>query len=927
MFPDRNPFPAQATMTLDAMATYGLEGTPTAMSRIPLQRLESIQRRYLDDPVAGRAAALHGPHGSGKTHTLLVAMDRASRDKTSARPRVVLYVRADGPDPLLLYRKLMSRWTATELSELAEQAFAGYAMDEFIASRDSVTGETQDTRRLRENPDLVKQAIDDNELSHTAVVNRLDDDIRRIQGRYGNFERVLRSLSNPALCPVAHRWLLAEDVHAEELVRLGVSGVIGHPAEIRTAIHVLAALARRAGRPLTLAMDQVEAFLRTSDGTIDVANAGLLRGVIEDLVGENAFVVCAIAEQVWRDMPPDVRQRFGPSEIQTPDLSEDEANDVLASYLAPWKPEPGQPRTFPFLTDAVRQLLVESGGNLRRFIQASHVVIDKWTQVTTGIDEEGVRCRLASAGGEWAPTEADVRRAVEKALQNAGRHFTVDYEIDGQRVDYVVLRGTRIMLAVEISEAVFGQDEAVQAVRQMEKIQALRRHQSSVVLVVVGYSSPDVRDRLQEAFGRVVIASSPDFVAELERTLRTGVPEEDLPNTALDQRLERLREELVTLIEQRGEEERLVSARLQQVTGERSSEEWKEQLRHSRLRWLQEQVDIEREFDHWRSRRRLDEVGEIVQLHDEYVMRRADRFRTRRERQVVATCTALVAIVFGVLTAQAITFSSITSLYLLIVAAAAIVVLVLASVITMRQRRPSMPAPIKVRDLDDLNRLARHEVVPHLHSVDPLERYAAVVGQFHAEEGPRTLSQMALKERSTLIRRSLLTEAAALDPATVDGSLRAGLDQADLSGGVEACADIPPSWEHLPGRLRIVALLRPGITRGDGQPPPFAPRSWLEQFVCAATEAIPVSPSVQRLAYAYAQDDDELLADALRDVSERDLRQAVGMLSPVGEDGIGGYYWLNTGDVIRETYLFMRKALYFLATGIEGPSHRRGDRI
>ncbi|MFB6580580.1 hypothetical protein ACFCYC_24780 [Streptomyces sp. NPDC056402] len=916
-------------MTLDAMAAYGLEGTPTAMSRVPVQRLESIQRRYLEDPVVGRAAALHGPHGSGKTHTLLVAMDRARNDTTTARPRVVLYVRADGPDPVLMYRKLMSRWTATNLSELAEQAFAGYAMDEFIASRKNVKGETEDTRRLRDNPDLVKQAIEDNELSHTAVVNRLDDDIKRIQGRYGNFERVLRSLSDPALCPMAHRWLLAEDVHPKELARLGVSGVIDHPTEIRTAIHVLAALARRAGRPLTLAMDQVEAFLRTSGGTIDVANAGLLRGVIEDLTGENAFVVCSVAEQVWREMPPDVRQRFGPSEIQMPDLSEAEAADVLASYLAPWKPDLGQPRTFPFLTDAVRQLLVESGGNLRRFIQASHVVMtDRWTPAATGIDGAEVKGRLASAGGEWAPTEADVRRAVEKALQNTGRHFTADYDIEGQRVDYVVLSGTRIVLAVEVSEAVFGQDEAVQAVWQMEKIHALRSHQPAVVLVVVGYSSPDVRDRLQEASGRVVVASSPDFVAELEWTLQSAVPDEDLSSTVLDERLEHLREELLMLIHQRGEEERLVSARLQQLAGERSSVEWREQLKHSRLRWLQEQAEIEREFDRCRSQRRQNEVEEIVQLHEEHMKRRVDRLRARREREVVvATGVVLLVIVFGVVMALAQANASSYLMYLSIVAAAAIVGVVFASVLVLRQLRPRKPDPIKVRDLDDLNWLARHEVIPDLYSADPLERYAAMIGHRHSGEEPRALLRLVLKERSTLIRRSLLTAAAALESATVDELLEAGLDEADLSGGIEACADIPPRWERLPGRLRLLALLRPDVRRAGSQPLPFAPQGWLEQFVCAATEATPASPSVQRLAVAYEQNDDELLADSLRDISERDLRQAVGVLSPAGEDGIGSYYWLHSGKVICETYLFLRKALFFLATGVEGPSYRRDDRI
>lgn len=919
MPPDRNPFPPHATMTLDALAAYRLDDFPTSLSRIPLERLLSIQRRYVQDPAAGRAVALHGPHGSGKTHTLLVALATAHAGGPPVKPCIVMYVRADGPDPLLLYRKLMSRWTLSELTDLAEQAFAGYAMDEFVASRTPEGGETADTRRLRDNPHLVRQAIRDNELSYTAVADRVELDIRRIQGGYGAFERVLRSLSNPALRQAAHRWLLAEDVSDEERDRLGVPGAIDQPSEIRKAIHVLATLARRAGRPFTLAMDQMEAFLRTADGRIDGTNAGLLRGVVEDLVQENAFVVAAVAEQVWQEMPPDLRQRFGPSEICMPELSVAEAEDVLAAYLAPWPPGAGQPRTFPFLPDAVRQLLAESGGNIRRFLQASHVVFGAWPPGSAAIDRAAVRSALSSAGGDRAPDESAVRRAVEDALLKSNRRFRTDYVVDGQHIEYAVLSGERVVLAVEVVQAVFAQDEAKRAAHKMEKIHALRQHRPAVVLVVVGYSSPDVRNKLREAAGHVLTASSRGFAAELERALTEAAPEADhLDLDVLDERLERLRRETVTLIQQRSVDEQLVATRFQQITTERSVSQWREQLQRFRLLWLQEREHLEQEIDRRRSHRRQAEVAEIVQLHDEHIKKLAARARLRRDQELAMLGSATLLLI-AVATYVAVMLSVPSYLP---VFAAVIGIVILPVPVILRQRQQGAVAADRVRTMDDLTRLARHEASPDVFSHDAFDRFSAIVSHHLFTDDADALLRAAHHEPAALIRRALVAEAVARDPGLLGQAVASGADPADLSSAVEAHPD-SAGLREAPPPLRVLAFLRLKSLRDQDRPPgppPFAQRTWLEQFAAAtATTISALPPAMSRLVLAYERDDDELLADAIRDVTERDLRQATTMLQSGGDEGLVGYYWLESRDAVHDVYVFLRKALYFLAGGVERP--------
>ncbi|HKO20192.1 MAG TPA: hypothetical protein VJU82_15045 [Acidobacteriaceae bacterium] len=928
MYPDRNPFPPQATVSLDAMVAYQVDDFPTATSRVPLQRLMAIQRRYLEDPPAtGRAVALHGRHGTGKTHTVLYALSSASKAKPSAKPPVVLYVRADGPDSLVLYRKLMSRWTASELTELAEQAFAGYAADEFVASRDAVTGETDDTRKLRDDPQLAIRAMRENELSFTSVVDRLEDDIRRIQGRYGNFERVLRALvANPALRPAAHRWLLADTVDADELKRLGVAGRIEQLAEIRIGIHMLALLARRAGRPLTLAMDQIEAFARTSDGTIDSANAGLLRGLVEDLVEEKGFFIAAVGEDVWRRLPPDLHQRFGPAEIQMPELSLNEAEDVLSAYLAPWSSKANQAPAFPFLPDAVRQLLVESGGNIRRFLQASYVTFECWRPSSTGIEEGAVKHALATAGGDRAPDEEAVRRTVERTLRATEWNVLNDVDVDGQLIDFAVLSGQRIVLAVKISQAVFGKDEAIKAVRQIEALEALRRDRPAVVFVVVGYSSPDVREKLQKA-GRLVVANGTDFAAEVAEVLREAVPENDPPPLAvLDERLDHLRDELVTLIERRDAEEQIVSTRLEKSQSEHSHIEWNEQLRRFRSLWLQESQKIEDAIVDHRSKQRRDEVSEIVTMHDDYRLMHLAR-RGRMLRFILTAATLLLATLLGVIV-------DLNSFYLssgfVTLAPVAILFAGGAVVYVTYTRQSASPKvdPNRIENIEDLNRTVRQVSHSNLISADPFNRYAAILERKHHHQySPKGLYSLALREPSALIRRILLSSAIAGEPELLLRSRDSSLQSADLSGGVEAITDVEYVWDDLPGVLRLVALLRRQLPDQDdwsrretpqaGSRPNLKLRSWLERFVADVTappsDYVPPMP----IADAFRTDEDWRLAEALQSVSERELRRAAAVFSPLDPEGLGSHYWLDSSELIQDMYLFFRKALFFLAGGVE----------
>ena len=258
--------------------TYSVAGVPTA-SREPMRRLTSLGARYLrDDPAdrVGRAVALRGEHGVGKTHALLFALaeltspEAAEADPARSKPPLALYVRADGPDPVMLYGKLMSQFGPGDLRELAREAFAGYAAEAFSDTRAAARADAERVLdELRSSPELALAAVEGKQLSLTAVINRQEAALEGIQKRLGWFDRAVRGLLEPALADLAHRWFSGDELDDRQLASLGVPANIRSPDDTRVAVHVLAALARAARRPLVLVLDQAESLLVGSDGALD----------------------------------------------------------------------------------------------------------------------------------------------------------------------------------------------------------------------------------------------------------------------------------------------------------------------------------------------------------------------------------------------------------------------------------------------------------------------------------------------------------------------------------------------------------------------------------------------------------------------------------------------------------------------------------
>jgi Cdc6-like AAA superfamily ATPase len=919
LYPTRNPFPSLATVTIEGLANFSLKGIPTA-ARPPVERIGNLVERYLEDDVAareGKAVSVHGGHGSGKTHTLLTALDKLAGVRSDEeKPPLILYVRADIPEPLALYRKLMAQLSLPDLAELVEAALAGYAAEAFTSVRPALTPESASVaEQMRAQPDVVLNALRVNQLSWSDVVGQQEADIGgRIQKRYGRFDRVVRALLEQSTATIAHVWLSGGDLDPDDLRRLGVEGNIEEPTDATLAIHVLAALARAARRPFVLAVDQVEALVETTDGEPVAGNAGWLRGLLEAVASEGGFFVIAISERAWKRLPPDLPMRFGPSEIPVRGLTIKEAEAVLAAYLEPWRDEAdATPSVHPFQRDGIRRLLVVSGGNIRRFLQASRIVFERALPEQELIERGSVEAAL-SAIGQRAPTDAEVRQAVERVLGSRSLPYVLDHDIGGQTVHYAALRGTRTVLIVQLQEALFAKDEADAAIANLDRTRAAQELRVPIVLVVVGYSSPEVAATLEEAASRVCIADDVgDFERDLKRAVRETLDEQPAQDDVLEQRLEELRLELAKLADRRGEEERLVAERLRTVTEDMTQTQRSQQFQTYRQAWSDERHRLDEEIHRVRGERKRADVAQMVELH-----RTFNRRRVARQRLIVGGAAGLVlaggVVALGLL-AQRVSNAALIGGFVLLVLVALAVFFFL--------REAAAGEDLEVRTLEDVQQRARDtRGFVGIGSPDPYGRFAAAVTA--ASQAPiESLLEAAEREPARLVRRRLVSAVVEHGEDGVTAALEARLDPATLSVAVEAGSrtlrhqspeDVERRLDRLPERPRLVAAIWGATTD---------PQSFLEDFLSLAQGGSAAKPRVATddyplatLAKAYRTDDDTLLARAVGQVPDRVLRRATALLSPLDDEGIGSWYWLERIDDVDDLFIFFRKASFLAASGI-----------
>ncbi|WP_306212900.1 hypothetical protein [Actinoplanes sp. RD1] len=906
-----NPFPRQAAVNLELPAGEVPGALPT-VERDAIARLLRLCRRYRDETGLspgsrqGRAVAVHGEHGSGKTYALLVALAEVFRADAPRRAPFALYGRADAPDPVQLYRKLLHRSTRSELQDLVAQAFVSYAAESFADERGRPMS-ADDWHKLDATPDGVRTAILRGELSWTSVVSHQEEDLARVEGSGTSFERVIRALFDAEAADDAHRWLTGAELPAAALGRLGAASNINDLQHVRLALHTLAALARRARRPFVLAIDQAEVFLLNPDGRLEPAHVGLLRELLDKVTAESGLVMAAMNEVVWRVLPRDVKQRCGPSEIAMTGLDPGEARELLRVYLGHTGPDDGAGAR-PFLPDAVRSLLARSGGNIRRFLQAAHVAYAA-AQQPGPIAAADVEKALTAEATAVAPGESAVRVMVQRVLTELPYVVRRD---DGSG-DYELADADGTVLRVGVHGPMWTGGEATALLDSLSARQPGEPLQAPLVLAIAGYVSPDAAGRLSRA-AEVLVATSELFEEDFrDLAVRlAGSRAEKAPAGPLNDQLDQVRDEIKLLVDARERDSSDLTFRLQALLAQQEEHRREDRLRTARQEWAEERQRVAEAVSEARKSREKTEMDEVRALHLEA--------RHRRERRAqAATISGLLGgfAVFLTLSLQSGMFEKLSSVVALISVVAGGLTTVLTQLRSLRYDEP-------VTVPDDLARLARRAaehsrpLTARLADADPYQRFTAA---FEAERGRPHASAEALldaaeAEPAGLVRRQLVAACLARRPEGAAQVMARELDAAARSLAVQKLAGHPElddasPFRRAPRSLSVLAALHGTDLHRDGV---------IGRFLVQAGEGPLVRPGDDpqlMLAAAFFADDERTLLRAVARLPEKDLRRTADSLSPHTGEGLGSWYWLERAELIGELYVFLRWALFLIGRGLD----------
>jgi hypothetical protein len=939
MYPPRNPFPGQATKAIEGASGYDLDQLTLARSSVV--RIRELAARYRDsyDPTgegSGLAVAVHGEHGSGKTHVLACAItelapsDSGLPGGSSGRDVLTIYVRADGPDVLALYRKLMSQLTRPLLRQLSARAQAEYAAQEFAASRGLDRETALATVGL--GTDWVATAFEAADLQATAVLDRQRQDLVRQGLRREDFERVIPNLLNRDLSELARRWLCGEVLDDAELRHLGIARNIDSSLKVRMGFQALLTLSLRAGQPIAIVIDQAESFVTTTEGALFEGNAGILRAIVESVSGNSGFFGLGITEAAWQVLPSDLRQRFGPSEITTARLTESEATDLVALHVQPWASDGGSP-TFPFLHGGLRVALRASGGNVRRFVQSCSALFAAAAPDARAIDGEFAREALAGDAEPILNGEA-VRARLGELLTVAHVPFASDFPVGDSTVDFAVRDATdRVKTCVLVADALFDPADFDAARRRVESAKTLRSEsfRPDVVLVAAGYLAPDLLPRLGDVHRVIVVTAFDDAeLAGLVSGLKTTAAEGAIADAvALRQRLAEVQESLGRLeIARTREGER-------GVTGLGAAiREWQETERTIRKR-----INTER---HARQKAELDEMERA----------RAHAQMRRWTYLLVAVPVALVLVAVNLAIAE-FHLSPLNSFLLhaaLLTAATGILgsfPLFDAGIYRPKGiRRIVKP----VDSIEELSRLALdyqrrfgdsvHKTNSHMGGIimqdsltsrNPHIRYAAV-GRSKASLDDLAAALSA--EQTAIVRRHLIQRIVKV--YSKDGLKVVLKNLADDPAVTTAFDYIKPTDVTFDPRFRTLAALY-GWKQNENtrERQTENARDWLEQFIKSLNSADRKNGNfndrnqksqrdvwqrgISNLVNAYLSDKDEDLLPALSSTPRREFRFAAANLSPFDDGTLGAYDWLRKIDQIDEMYLFFTKCQFYVERGVTAP--------
>jgi Cdc6-like AAA superfamily ATPase len=498
VYPDRQPFPRSTAVRVGDDQSHetlsrseALPTFPTVPFKLTQNQLEAYLRNFREEVQEdGVTVAIYGAYGSGKTH-LLRYLFELGRTRRSGIQQA--YTRVESTDFLGLYKSIAAAVDAATIERLNTRILSRLVQKE--ASKTDASKGAEETLKLR--PELVYEYLSRALFSPSTIAQAQAEWVRQIT-KAEDFLRAVSYLSDPTLRQDAYQWLRGEGITDAAMRKLGVHGAIDTIDKAKGALYFLITLFGEARQPFLLYIDQIERLLPDSDPTIAAANEAALSSIAEWAQEKQTFL-CVAGATRQPGVAADFTGRFRVV-VPMPRLDEMAACNLIKVYLSTtptFVPYVREEDIFPFRQESVAEMVNISDGNIRTILRLAYQSFEDACAQRRTISSEDVKNAFRKFG-EYFDDRA-ILAVVKGMLGGAGLKWTEQFIIENDMsVDLAVLNAAGPTAFIEVTSAVFHDDEAENAIRYTKTAHSLRSQfpSATLVLIAAGYLSQEVRSRL-----------------------------------------------------------------------------------------------------------------------------------------------------------------------------------------------------------------------------------------------------------------------------------------------------------------------------------------------------------------------------------------------------------------------------------------------
>jgi hypothetical protein len=373
---------------------------------------------------------------------------------------------------------------------------------------------------LRSSPERVLELVEQDMLPVGGLTHALDSDIEDSSSDLSrDFARAYTKLRETAWSKAALRWFEGDLLTLEERDDLGLHSLqIAKPDQARKATRFLLEAHRKADVPILLCIDEFERFSVRGSEDDQRASPSFLKDLAEMFESTgNAFILCG-AQDAWTQLPGDTFDRIRRERIIEVSLTNSEAEGLLSVYCK----NSGQSLLDVFDRGTLSFLIDLSERNARRMLNISYEAFDL-AQGQRRISQQDVRQAAAKALADdqrfQSMDEALVRVAREHML-GVARQFSVG----GVVVDYALGASGERPIFLIVTRSSYKTDEVGASRSAAAVISEVKkgRPQARAGIIVVGYSTAEVREQLERVSDAVLVYDEDRFAAELADFVRTA---------------------------------------------------------------------------------------------------------------------------------------------------------------------------------------------------------------------------------------------------------------------------------------------------------------------------------------------------------------------------------------------------------------------